>query len=53
MESELERVSFAALQPHPQPQEERDVVKALLAGLGLAEYLPACRVHEMNLGAPC
>jgi hypothetical protein len=28
------------------------VVEALLAGLGLAEHLLACRVHEMDLGAP-
>jgi len=28
------------------------VVEALLAGLGLAEHLPACRQNEMDLGAP-
>jgi hypothetical protein len=27
------------------------VVEALLTGLGLAEHLPACRLHEMDLGA--
>ena len=39
-------------QSQPQPHKEVDVVEALLAGLGLAEHLPTCLVHKMDLGAP-
>ena len=35
-------------QPQLQPQDEVDAMEALLS-----EHLRACRVHELDLGAPC
>jgi hypothetical protein len=34
-----------------EPEPVDDPVAEVLAGLGLLEHLPACRVHEMDLGA--
>jgi ankyrin repeat protein len=41
------------LQPEPllEPEPVADLMMVLLAGLGLLEHLPACRAHEMDLGA--
>jgi hypothetical protein len=52
-ELELASVTRAQLQHEPEPEREVSGVAALLARLGLAEYLPACLQHEMDLGAPC
>ena len=52
-ELELASVTRAQLQHEPEPEREVSGVAALLARLGLAEYLPVCLQHEMDLGAPC
>jgi hypothetical protein len=51
-EPALGSASVTAAQLQPELQEDADVVEVLLAGLGLAEHIPVCRVNEMNLGAP-
>jgi ankyrin repeat protein len=37
--------------PEPEPEPVHDPVAEVLARLGLLEYLPACHVHEVDLGA--
>ena len=53
-ESTPDRASVAAAEPEPGPQ--RLVLELGVAGLlrelGVLEFLPVCREHEMDLGTP-
>jgi hypothetical protein len=52
-EPEPELVPEPEQEPEPllEPEPVDDPVAEVLAGLGLLEHLPACRLHEMDLGA--
>ena len=59
-EPELEPEPEPELEPKPEPEPEWEsqpepaadpIVEVLLEYLGLLEYLPACHVHEIDLGA--
>jgi hypothetical protein len=50
-ESTPDRASVAAAEPE-RVALEPDRVAGLLRELGVLEFLPVCREHEMDLGAP-